>query len=152
MSTEFDKNISDWSPDWPDHKMELIFYETVWMAKNSCQEVPKSIYFWLSIFKVKNHPNLFNLLYLFKNINLGAHFFVSATVVTLSHSCHAVFRDTLGFLVKISFTQLLYHPGGCLGCPEKQTSSRNYNLFVWSAVFQPKCNEIEKTYKIITIH
>ena len=49
---------------------------------------------------------------------------------------------TLGFLAKISFTLLLYHPGRCLGCPEKQTSSRNYNLFVWSAVFQPKWNDI----------
>jgi hypothetical protein len=39
-------------------------------------------------------------------------------------------RHTLGFLAEISFTPLLYHPGGFLGCPEKQTSSRNYNLFV----------------------
>ena len=54
---------------------------------------------------------------------------------------------TLGFLAKIYFTPLLYHPGRCLGCPAKQTSSRNYNLFVWSAVFQPKRNDIEKTYK-----
>ena len=40
-------------------------------------------------------------------------------------------------------------PGGCLGCPcpEKQTSSRDYNLFVWFAVFQPKWNYIKKTYK-----
>ena len=56
-------------------------------------------------------------------------------------------HGTLGFLAKISFTPLLYHPGGCLGCPEKQTSSRNYNLFVWSAVFQPKWNDIQKSYK-----
>ena len=34
---------------------------------------------------------------------------------------------TLGFLAKISFTPLLYHPGGCLGCPEKQKSSRSCN-------------------------
>ena len=54
---------------------------------------------------------------------------------------------TLGFLVKISFTPLLYHPGRCLGCLEKPTSSRNYNLFVWSAVFQPKWNDIRKSYK-----
>ena len=54
---------------------------------------------------------------------------------------------TLGFLAKISFTPLLHHPGGCRGCPEKQTSSRNYNLLVWSAVFQPKRNDIKKTYK-----
>ena len=54
---------------------------------------------------------------------------------------------TLGFLTKISFTPLLYHPGGCLGCPEKRTSSRNYNLFVWSAVFQPKWSNIEERYK-----
>ena len=27
------------------------------------------------------------------------------------------------------------------------TSSRNYNLFVWSAVFQPKWNASQKTYK-----
>ena len=56
--------------------------------------------------------------------------------------------STLGFLAEISFTPLLYHPGGCLGCPEKGTRSRNYNLFVRSAVFQPKWNDIQKTYKI----
>ena len=54
---------------------------------------------------------------------------------------------TLGFLAKIYFTPLLYHPGRCLGCPEKRTSLRNYNLFVWSAVFQPKWNDIQKSYK-----
>ena len=53
----------------------------------------------------------------------------------------------LGFLAEISFTPLSYHPGGCLGCPEKQISSRNYNLFVRSTVFQPKLNKILKTYK-----
>ena len=58
-----------------------------------------------------------------------------------------VIKRTLGFLAKISFTPLLYHPGGCFECPEKGTSSRNYNLFVWSAVFQPKWNDIKKTYK-----
>ena len=57
------------------------------------------------------------------------------------------FRCTLGFLTKIYFTLLLYHPGRCLGCPEKWKSSRNYNLFVWSAVFQPKWNDIQKSYK-----
>ena len=57
------------------------------------------------------------------------------------------YKCTLGFLANISFTPLLYHPGGCLGCPEKRTSSRNYNLFVWSAVFQPKLNDIQKGYK-----
>ena len=56
-------------------------------------------------------------------------------------------HSTLGFLAEISFKPLLYHPGGCLGCPEKWTSSRNYKLFVWSAVFQPKWNDIKKTYK-----
>ena len=60
----------------------------------------------------------------------------------------AYFDNTLGFLAKISFTPLIYHPGGgSLGCPEKQTSSRDYNLFVWSTVFQPKWNDIQKTYK-----
>ena len=54
---------------------------------------------------------------------------------------------TLGFLAEISFTPLLYHSGGCLGCPEKGTRSRNYNLFVRSAVFQPKWNDVQKTYK-----
>ena len=56
-------------------------------------------------------------------------------------------RGTLGFLAKISFTPLLYHPGGCLGCPEMWTISRNYNLFVWFAAFQPKWNDIQKSYK-----
>ena len=54
---------------------------------------------------------------------------------------------TLGFLAEISFTILSYHHVGCLGYPEKSTSLRNYNLFVWSAVFQPKWSNIEKTYK-----
>ena len=62
-------------------------------------------------------------------------------------SWHVHCNCTLGFLAKISFTPLLYPPGRCLGCPEKRTSSRNYNLFVWSAVFQPKWNDIKKTYK-----
>ena len=55
-------------------------------------------------------------------------------------------QHTLGFLTEISFTPLLYHPGVCLGCPEKGTRSKNYNLFVRSAVFQPKWNDIQKTY------
>ena len=42
---------------------------------------------------------------------------------------------TLGFLAKISFTPLLFHAGGCLGCSKKRTRSRSYNLFAWSAVF-----------------
>ena len=54
---------------------------------------------------------------------------------------------TLGFLAEISFTPLSYHPGGCLGCPEKETRSRNYNLFVRSTVFQSKWNDVQKTYK-----
>ena len=37
--------------------------------------------------------------------------------------------STLGFLAEISFTPLLYHPGGPLGCSENRTSSRNYVLF-----------------------
>ena len=56
-------------------------------------------------------------------------------------------QRTLGFLAKISFTPLLYHPGRCLGCQEKRISTRNYNLFVWSAVFQLKWNDIQKSYK-----
>ena len=62
-------------------------------------------------------------------------------------SMYWVINCTLGFLAKLSFTPLLYHPGGCLGCPEKETRSRNYNLFVRSAVFQPKWNDVQKTYK-----
>ena len=58
-----------------------------------------------------------------------------------------IYQSTLGFLAEISFTPLLYHPGGCLGCPEKGTRSRNKNLFVRSAVFQPKWNAVQKTYK-----
>ena len=60
--------------------------------------------------------------------------------------CRQLWCYTLGFLAEISFTPLLYHPWGCFGCPEMQTSTRNYNLFVWSAVLQPKWNNIEKTY------
>jgi hypothetical protein len=59
----------------------------------------------------------------------------------------SLYLCTLGFLAEISFTPLLYHPGGCLGCPEKGTSSRNYNLLVLSAVFQPKWNDIKQTYR-----
>ena len=39
------------------------------------------------------------------------------------------------------FHSSIIPPGGCLGCLEKQTSSMNYNLFVWSDVFQPKWND-----------
>ena len=59
----------------------------------------------------------------------------------------AYFDNTLGFLAKISFTLLLYHCGRCLGCAEKMTSSRQYNLFVCFAVLQPKLNDIQKIYK-----
>ena len=31
--------------------------------------------------------------------------------------------------------------------PEKPKRSRNYNQFVWSDVFQPKWNDIQKTFK-----
>ena len=58
-----------------------------------------------------------------------------------------IFKYTLVFLAEISFIPLLYHLEECLGCQEKRTSSRNYNLFVWSAVFQPKWNDIQKSYK-----
>ena len=34
-------------------------------------------------------------------------------------------NHTLGFLAKMSFTSLSYHPGGCLVCQEKWTSSKN---------------------------
>ena len=55
---------------------------------------------------------------------------------------------TLGFLAKISFTPLLYHPVGCLGCPEKQTSSRNYDLFVCFLLFFSQNGiAFKKTYK-----
>ena len=66
---------------------------------------------------------------------------------TLSTTLTLLVYITLGFLAEISFTPLLYHPEGCLGCPEKGTRSRNYNLFVRSAVFQPKWNDVQKTYK-----
>ena len=71
----------------------------------------------------------------------------SENTVQISQALVWPHRVHTGFLVEFSFTPLLYHPGGCLGCPEKRTSSRNYNLFVWSAVFQPKWNDIKKTYK-----
>ena len=45
---------------------------------------------------------------------------------------------TLGFFVKISFTPLLFHAGGCLGCSKKRTRSRSYSLFAWSAGFFAK--------------
>ena len=59
-----------------------------------------------------------------------------------NHNGHTTHWD---FLPNFFFTQLSYHPGGCHGCPEKGT--RNYNLFVRSAVFQPKWNAVQKTYK-----
>ena len=77
-------------------------------------------------------------------LSKGTHFFsvyLPLLKMTLL-STLAIRYATLGFLAKISFTPLLYHPGGCLGCPEKRTRSRNYNFFVWSAVFQPKWNSV----------
>ena len=70
----------------------------------------------------------------------------SIELIGSSRNFNGVFC-TLGFLAKISFTPLLYHPVRCLGCPEKRKSSRNYILLVWSAVFQPKWNDIQKSYK-----
>ena len=67
--------------------------------------------------------------------------------ITICNKVGVYLVSTLGFLAEISFTPLLHHPGGSLGCPERQTSSRNYNLFVLSAVLQPKWNFIKKTYK-----
>ena len=45
------------------------------------------------------------------------------------------------------FHSTIIHPGRYLGCPEKGTSSRNYNLFVWFDVFSAKWNDIQKSYK-----
>jgi hypothetical protein len=72
-----------------------------------------------------------------------------ASLIVIVHSYFD--HPTLGFLAEISFTPLSYHPRGCLGCPEKQIRSRNYNLFVWSAVFQPKWNDIQKTLLLLGI-
>ena len=46
-------------------------------------------------------------------------------------------QSTLGFLAEISFTPPLYHPGGCLGCPEKGTRSRNYTLLISIGKLKP---------------
>ena len=49
---------------------------------------------------------------------LGVCWECAGSVLGVCSEC----AGTLGFLAKISFTPLLYHPGRCLGCPEKQTS------------------------------
>ena len=48
------------------------------------------------------------------------------------------------FLPKFLSLHYYTHPGGCLGCPQKRTIARNYNLFVWFSVFWPKWNDIKK--------
>ena len=92
----------------------------------------------------------------FEKINhLSINYPVSNTVQTFMPVCQyslisfVLLHITLGFLAEISFTPLLYHPRGCFGCPEKQTSSRNYNLFVRSAVFQPNGMTFKKPTNII---
>ena len=59
------------------------------------------------------------------------------------YSCYCS-KSTWEETGKTHHCALSYHPGGCLGCQEKQKSSRKYNLYVWFAVFQPKWNEIKK--------
>ena len=48
---------------------------------------------------------------------------------------------------KFEFHILMCFVGRFLGCSEKGTSPRNFNLFVWSTVFQPKWNDIQKSYR-----
>ena len=90
------------------------------------------------------------LLYILRYLHSGCRneWFSTCSLLLLQKvTILLTYIHTLGFLAEISFTPLFYHPGRCLGCPEKQTSSRNYNLFFWSVVFQPKWNDIQKSYK-----
>ena len=53
----------------------------------------------------------------------------------------------------ISCQNFFHSTGGCLGCPEKQTSSRNYNSFAWSEVFfSQNAIRLKKPIKVIKIH
>jgi hypothetical protein len=57
---------------------------------------------------------------------------------------------TLEMLVEISFALLLYHPGGCLGCPENWTSSTLICLF-GPQFFSQNRMTLKKPTKIIKI-
>ena len=88
--------------------------------------------------------HLFSLKSLFWDIKIHVEF-------------HSTFHWLIGyfeFRTEISCVQNLPMSKNkllCLGRPENQTSSRNYNLFVWSTVFQLKYYDIQKTWKIVKI-
>ena len=82
-----------------------------------------------------------------------------------------VIKETLGFILKImkkiarwrhnqkisiksmktSISPLFLHFWGQHGYQKKQKTSRNSNLLVWSATFQPKLNKLWKTIKKVLI-
>ena len=66
------------------------------------------------------------LLYILRYLHSGCRneWFSTCSLLLLQKvTILLTYIHTLGFLAEISFTPLFYHPGGCLGCPEKQTSS-----------------------------
>ena len=82
-----------------------------------------------------------------------------------------VIKETLGFILKImkkiarwrhnqkisiksmktTISQLFLHFWSQHGYQKKQKTSRNSNLLVWSATFQPKLNKLWKTIKKVLI-
>ena len=92
----------------------------------------------IRIFKIFANPNFYLQKRIFDNPTWSNLFL--RTCMNITH------WDFLPKFLSLHYP-LSYHPGWCLGCQEKWTSSRNYNLFVWSAVFQPKWNDIQKSYK-----
>ena len=82
-----------------------------------------------------------------------------------------VIKETLGFILKImkkiarwrhnqkisiksmktEISPLFLHFWSQLGYQKKQKTSRNSNLLVWSATFQPKLNKLWKTIKKVFI-
>ena len=57
-----------------------------------------------------------------RELDLSAHHHHLTLVLSIDNTSmlllHVSQYCTLGFLGEISFTPLVYHPGGCLGCPE----------------------------------
>ena len=97
--------------------------------------------FLLKIFQKEYNENMD----LLSNSCSAKHVHMIKKCIPIKSACYHYLQQVVhtGTFAKIYFIPLLYHPV----CPEKRTSSRNYNLFVRSDVFQPKWNDIRKNIK-----
>ena len=66
--------------------------------------------------------------------------------------CEGIAPRTLGFLAKISFTPLLYHPGGCLGVQRSGQAQGTIIYLFGPLFFSQNGITLKKPTKVIKIH